>query len=433
MKTHFQILPAALKLLFLLAFYAGSVAAEDLTLRFQQAESELSTSRIYEVSEIAGRTDVNFPRGMVRPSVLNVENSNYYEFEAPMENADFLMSSSSPIFSEFKRTFIDPLDTAISQMTSEVESIKLDSISSQTVQSAGIKTAPMRFSLGVTDNKVMVEVDGIEFFTKVRAKISNDVYKLLCGSSVTLKLTGDIVVRGEMDIDTGVFDLTKVSANEKSSTECSGLLGKVLDVFIEFFVDSKLESTVEDFIAPVLAEFSSKQVGKSMQELIGDEIILAANILGVDILSEATEAINKNLGGINLDFLVGFDYFGEGEHMLGFSAYQDLIEADIYNEGSAWSNRTYTKFSCPGWASQMKVYESTAVEIGSRSAGRGSVPIYGLQFTVAYSGAPSTYTKLMEVRQRGQVASRKPVAVLGTCRSKNGLWSRLRPIVYLPK
>ncbi len=428
MISIFQTAPSHIKrycysLLTLALLYTGGSNAEELTLRFETADTDLDTNKVYVLDDFAKQSG-GLPKGFNNKyHIIDTVNSDLFKYEPQTRKVDFLFKQNTSLFKRFSEQILQPLQTQIPKFINDIESRKIPKLSSQKVQHLGIETDPFIINFAVRNSQVHVRMSGLSIAGKVKGRFSNDALKLFCGSSATISVSSNLVAEGIFDIASGKFKLHTIKANDKSSTRCSGVIGKILDPAFEFFIDGLIDEKISDFTSEVFAKFTDKQVGKNLLELITSEVQIAERILGIDVLEESLNALNRYVGGFNFEMKIGIDFLGKGHHMLGFSAYQDFVDANV--DGST------ANFKCPSWADEAIFYESTPVQI-SRNM-RGKPATYGMKMVRVKSNSLNHSKKLYTTGRRGALPIREPRAIVGACKSHNNLRSLLRPLVLIPR
>jgi len=395
-------------ILFVLLSTLGMTAtATQTTLVFDIPSPDLDTNRNYTLGDLFTSRQVVVTPG--RPA------QTVYDLKPITNEWRRTFGQGSAIDKFFVREIVQAQQELIDDARAEI----LADSKVRSIDYVRLIQKPMDITLGVRGNHIELGVTGFSIEAKADFNVPGGPGRVICGSSVRATIRADISATGRYDPASGSAFLSDVNVEESVNVECSSILGKIFDFAFEFAADYFVEDLINDEINSVLQE--SVNIG-SLNSIISNEAIQASNALGFNFARDAWAALERYVDGLTLRFRIGVDYYGTGKHLLGFGAFQEAVSFVVSSSGSSWARSSEATISCPSWANDLKVYESTKVQTGTRRVGRIIQPVYGARKFRELSVNGTSYTR--DLGCSGRLCNRAADrGVVASCRSFNGLWS----------
>ncbi len=382
--------------------HQSAIAASQTTVRFQLPEASIDTTKTYAKEEFFSAT-------------TGYRSTTTWSYKPSFRNWEKTFSEGSDINSYFVDEIVAKKEAAETEFRAGV----LANSKVRSLHYAEIIQDPMKVVLGVRGNKVIFELSGLKFRTKVDAHTEGTLENLLCGSTIVGTASANIEAYGEYDVNSGIATLTKVDLNESVDVDCSSAFGQIFDGIIDLGVDYFVGGEVAGLVDSILKE--NKYIG-GFENLFSDEVIQAGNALNFDIAANAWQALSKYVDGVTLEFNFGIDQFGADKHLISFGAYQESVEVGLSTSRSSAYNISYSAtMECPSWADEMVAYEGVPVVI--KSTGRfGAVKTYGQKFRkLNISG--TNYSHSLGSLTRTKNTTESAGTLVFACKSPNGLTS----------
>lgn len=319
-----------------------------------------------------------------------------------------VFAADSPIHVGFEQAFSKDLSEAL-------EVVKTDLLSDKDVNRVdyvSLGEAPFKLNFSVEGKNVHVSLNDFIVTGRVRAKRGGPQGEF-CGNT-WIKFTTRVSLEGVYDIYSGELEVTNQQVSNRSNANCNRFPGKVADSIVDSKVKERIRVHAKNMIAPIHRLMRAGADAVRERSLLASWASVAANTIGYDLGFGAMDAISFLQPGLNVEFQVGVNRFGWGEHFLRITAYQDPgnFRTESYKElrkvsisRGKWGVDTTTKavwvdqlyFECPSWAGSMSLYQ-----LQYPNPAFTAIPVYGTNY----------------MHQRGE-----PIPTLGSCTSDSGLSS----------